>query len=233
VLEGTPAYFYGSERIAEKILSILGKTRIIVILREPTERLFSCYGTYKRRTELARDCSFDIYVENCRNFWESAQPIAKRSDRMYGALVEGFYVDYFEPWQALFGDSLKVLFFDDLQRDKTLFMSKLCGWLGIDSDVYTREELQIENRTAYYRNVLLQKTALFMNKKLEKTLREHPQLKWWLRRIYYSINEAPDKERISEETRAYLTSVYAPYNRRLSNRLASLGYAHLPGWLME
>jgi hypothetical protein len=172
-----------------------------------------------------------MYVERCKRYLESTRSITSGRDRMYGALLEGFYIDYFEPWQALFGDSFKVLFFDDLQRDRTQFMTQLCCWLGIDPDIYAQKTLHVENRTAHYRNALLQKTARFVNKKLERTLREHPHIKRWLRRTYYSINESSPKEMISDETHAYLESVYAPYNKRLAERLPSMGYVRLPTWL--
>ena len=49
LMEATPAYFYGGARLIDAMQAILDEPRIVVLLREPVERLWSEYRYLRSR----------------------------------------------------------------------------------------------------------------------------------------------------------------------------------------
>ena len=57
-MEATPAYVYGGERIASAIKQVTGNVKIILILREPVDRMISFYHRKKATLQLPSSMSF-------------------------------------------------------------------------------------------------------------------------------------------------------------------------------
>jgi hypothetical protein len=97
--------------------------------------------------------------------------------------------------------------------------------------LYDSESLEIENKTVNYSNKFVHQAALKLNTKGENFLRANPQIKKALRKVYYALNVKPNEETITEETQAYLQSIFAPYNYRLAMQLTKKEYTNLSDWL--
>lgn len=225
-LEASASYFYGGEQIARVISEQLGAARIILILRDPAERLFSYFTHEKMFGNLPKSVVFEDFLRT------ASQPDAAIIRRdLVSPLASGYYVEYLAGWQRYFDDSLRVLFFDDLKRRPVGLVQGVCTWLGIDPGFYAEFEFTAENRGALYKNKRLHMAARAVNTRFETFLRNRPMLKRALRGLYYGVNEAQaDRPILRPETYAALTAIYRPYNDQLYAWLQAHGYP-ISGWL--
>jgi hypothetical protein len=231
VLEATPGYFEGGMAVAQNIKKKLGDIKIIITIRNPIDRLISFYNYKKTHLELDASLSFVEYVRICEQMPFSEKK--KRANDSYWGIDGGFYSKYLPQWFEIFGESVRVVFFDDIRNDPRELLNDLCKWLKIDPLVIDPTELTIENKTVYYKNEFLHKAALTVNTAYERFFRSHPQLKYFLRNLYYSINGKSKKERVSEKIINYLNTVYKPYNDDLFEYLSRYGYLEMPEWLTK
>ncbi len=234
-LEASPSYIYGREVIASRIQKELGdQVKIILILRNPADRLYSFYQRKRANTYLDSNITFKTFVEESVKL-SNTEMSEQRDDEeaiLTRGIREGFYIEYLPPWFEKFGDNLKILFFEDLKRDASSFMKGLCKWLELDFSVYSPNDFSIENQTIRYRNRWLHKTLLSVNKKFESFWRKNIRFKRFLRSLYKGVNEGDQKsERMSDEDRNNLSQIYSPYNKRLSEFLKGKGIKQLPDWL--
>ncbi|MBW4698603.1 MAG: sulfotransferase domain-containing protein [Aphanocapsa lilacina HA4352-LM1] len=228
VMEATPGYFEGGSKLAQAMQETLGsKTRVIVILREPIERLFSFYNYQKAMLNLAQNSTFDLYIEACQNMPDTE--VCKQLSDPYWGIKGGFYAEYIDSWFDVYEDSLKVFFFDQLKSNPAELLQQIYAWLKVEPIL--PDSLRVENKTVNYKNAWLHKAALSVNMRAERVLRAFPDLKDATRRLYFALNGRPFEERMTQTTRAHLRSVYEPYNRRLAAQLTHRGYRDLPYWL--
>lgn len=236
LLEASPSYIYGKEIIAERVQKDLGdEVRIIFIFRNPVDRLFSFYERKKANAVLTPNVSFKDYVDKSVKMSESEMNDHREDeDALFmRGIREGLYINYLPPWMELFGDRLKIMFFEDLKSNSSAFMQEVCEWLGLDFGVYLPNDFRVENQTIGYRNRWLHKTFLTINKKFEPFWRKNVQLKRTLRTLYKGVNaENKKREQMSDEDRNYLNSIYGPYNKRLADFLKGKGITRLPEWLI-
>ncbi len=231
IMESTPGYFYGGKPVAQAIKKTLGDTHIILMLREPVGRLLSFYRFKKTMLELAADLSLESYLEHCRKM--SEEELSQRENNVWFGIEGGRYANYIEPWFEVFGERLKVVFFDDLRTDTPKLLHEICRWLKIDESVYDEISLGVENKTVQFRNRTLQRIALWVNDKGERFFRSSPGVKRVLRRWYQSMNTAQRREIISDDQKARAKDLFLESNRQLNKILTERGYTNLPTWLEQ
>ncbi|MBX7107464.1 MAG: sulfotransferase domain-containing protein [Chitinophagales bacterium] len=234
-LEASPSYLYGKEIIASRILKELGnEVKIIFIFRNPADRLFSFYERKKANAYLSVNTTFTDFIRKSLAYTD-AGPDEHREDEealFMRGISEGYYIDYLPAWFDVYGENLKILFFEDLKKDAMGFMQQLCAWLQLDFSRYKPEDFVIENQTIAYRNRWMHKTMLRINKTFESFWRKNVGLKRTLRGLYKKINaNAGAREKMTEEERNLLNEIYEPYNKRLAEFLRGKGIAQLPDWL--
>ncbi len=109
--EVDPNYF-GSPEACERIASLVPRCRIIVSLRDPTERAWSSYRTM-RRDAWARGGFEETVMRN---------EIIRESSR---------YAHHLALWQRSFGaDRVLVMFYEDLEADPQGYLDRICGFIG-------------------------------------------------------------------------------------------------------
>lgn len=228
VMEASPSYIYGKEKIADAILKNCGPTKVIIMLREPIDRIGSFYNHIRSKTMLEGDIDMKGFIK------KSLDGINDQSNQNYftRGVREGFYSEYLTPWFERFGKDLKIVFFDDLKSDPMKLTLEITDWLGLNGNIYKPSDFTIENKTVYYKNKSIHKLILGINKKLEAFWRRNHDLKKRLRSFYYTFNaNASDGEKIDEQTNRLLSEVYKPYNKALKDLLIKNGYPSLPAWL--
>ncbi len=234
-LEASPSYIYGGEQIADRIKKELGsEVKMIFILRNPADRLFSFYERKKANAYLGGNINFRSFVERSMAMRDIDMEEHRDDEEaiFIRGIREGFYMDSLPPWFDKFEDHLKILFFEDLKHDSSQFMKELCEWLGLDFGTYSPNDFRVENQTIAYRNRWMHKTLLSLNKKFESFWRKNVRLKRLLRSLYKGVNSEDQKrERMSDEDRDYLNQIYSPHNKRLAMFLRSRGINQLPDWL--
>lgn len=229
IFEASPSYFYGKGVIAKRIKEDLGNVKIILILRDPTERLLSFYKSLKATLRIDQNMRFKEFMEKS----------VKNSDNKAGldvfsrGFAEGLYSEYLKEWFDNFeNDDFRIVFFENLKNDPMKFMSGIAGWLDIDNSFYTEQtSFNISNKTVIPRYKGIHKVSISLNKKMEKFLRPHKVLKQFIRKIYFSMNKENGVELIPEELKKNVRDLYKSDIDKLTTILGENKVTDLPEWL--
>ena len=230
-LEASPQYFHGGQPIVDAMRSTLDRPHVIVLLRDPIERLWSTFRFMRSRlADLPEGMTFEGYVAECRKVRDGREPFSA-TNRLYWTIQGGFYGEYLDPWTEAFGQDFRILFFEQLAASPQDITRGACAWLGLDEAAAADITYEVQNRTIQYRSKLMQKAALAANK--EGRLGGHRRLKEPLRKLYYTLNRKPEQEGMAPATRRELEELFAPGNVALARQLHGLGYHDLPAWLAD
>ncbi len=231
IMEASPGYYSGGKNLAKAIKDLLGPIRVLMIFREPTSRFFSYFKYMKSHRHIDRNQSIDDYIKTC----EIA--VHKRTkpgfSDIYAGVYGGFYDEYLDAWHQCFGDNLLITFLDDLKQDRKLYLKNIAVWLDICPHGFAFEQMNIQNKSVFYKNGFFQDIAMSINDSAQTFWRKHPGLKRVLRNLYYRINADGFPDELSEDHKAYLGQIFAPHNQRLRRQLKGLGYENLPSWLQK
>jgi hypothetical protein len=155
-LEATPGYFQGGRSVASAISQTLPQARVLISLREPSDRCWSYFRFWKSRGQIPEDMSFEVYLDQC----EGVATESGRDFREIGAyfgLMGGCYATWLRDWYTELGQQLEIVYFDDLCTDASATVKKVCSWLAIDHTVVDTFSLTIENQTKLVRSRSAQK----------------------------------------------------------------------------
>lgn len=110
--------YYAHPESAELIKDAIPDVKIIAILRDPSDRAFSAYQMYIRNGGESRSFSETIEAR--------AQYITK-----------GFYYQELSPFYKVFNsDNIKILMFEDLVKNPTVFLKELFEFIDVNADFY-------------------------------------------------------------------------------------------------
>ena len=230
-MESTPAYIYGGEKIAHAIKGTLGDIKVLIILKDPVERLKSFYTRKKSTLQLPANMDFTQYVEQCLSMKD--EDLDKKENQIYTGIYLGLYSKYMKAWYDTFGGkNLKVVFFEHLKDSPSELLSELCDWLQIDPTFYNSYNFDVKNRSVNYKLKHFHKAAVTMNDIGQRLWRRNPRLKSELLKVYYRLNGKPiDKSEFRVGTIKELYSYFRPYNEALCSILKQQGVEDLPDWL--
>ncbi|GAB4280991.1 MAG: hypothetical protein Kow0068_05430 [Marinilabiliales bacterium] len=193
--EVTPDYIF-SEHAAVRIKKHIPNVKLIVSLRNPTDRLYSMYWILKGK-----------YKENKTLTFE--QKLEKNPE----LIKQGFYVDYLKIYFELFGkDKILVLKYDQIKSDPEGFLRKIYKFLDIDENFVSQYQNIKINRATFRKHVGKSYFLYFM-------WRVFKRLKF--SRIAYElekINSVSIPE-MNSDTRKKLLEIYKPKLEELSEFL--------------
>jgi hypothetical protein len=228
-MEATPGYFYGGRAVAAVIRDTCPSVRALVSLRNPVDRCWSWFRFVKSRDRLPQDMQFSSYLDRCEELrHEGSDDTIERQP--YWGLSGGCYADWLEGWVRELGERFRVSFFEDMEAEPAKAVQEHCDWLGIGGDVADAFELSGTNKSQLYKNRLLQRGAVVLNRHGERFFRRHPAVKRTLRSGYYAINAASTSPQMSRAERERLDAFYAPHNARLVGILARLHVSVPSNW---
>lgn len=229
-LEATPAYVFGGNKIADKIVDTLGPVKILIILKDPVDRLISFYRRKKATFQLPEQMDFATYVKACLQ--KSNRELDLHENQIYTGVYLGLYHRFLEPWLQRFGDDIKIVYFDDLKQDSRMFMKDICNWLEIDDEFYDTFEFDVKNKSLNYKNRGLHRIAVAANNAGQRFWRNNPHFKKRILNVYYRMNGASfRKNEIDADTVAMIRKYYQEPNMKLAGMLQNYGYTNLPKWL--
>lgn len=230
-MEATPSYFGGGRAVATAMRDSLDDdARVLVCLREPVARCWSWYRFVRGRARIPKSMGFDRYLDVCEEL-HSTGADRLRENQPYTGLLGGCYDEALGEWREVFGQRLRILFFDDLVADPRGVVAETFRWLDVDEHPAAVFEHTVENRSVQYRSRGVLAAALFINRRGERFLGRHRGMKRVLRRAYHVVNRDSAAEVLRPSERDRLASFYAPRNEILAATLLSAGLGSLPGWL--
>lgn len=228
-MEATAGYFYGGDALARGLRETCPEARALVSLREPEARCWSFFQFVKAQTRIPKDMTFDTYLDRCEGLRQAGVDDTYENKAFMG-LTGGCYAEWLDAWVGEFGEQFRVVFFDDVAEDPRSSVKGICEWLAIDSDVVDEFQFLVENKTEQYRNKVLQRAAITVNRRAESFFRRHETTKRTLRRYYYGVNRGSSGAKMSPAQRARLTDFYRPYNKRLAEQLSAVGLSLPASW---
>lgn len=229
-MEATPTYSYGGRPVIEAMRSVLGRPKIILILRDPADRLWSAYTFQRSLGTLGGIDSFEQYLDVVQQRRGDADALVPR-DGLSGLYI-GYYADYVGDWLDEFGDDLRVVFAEDLRRDPGGVLAALCRWLGIDADVVAGFDVGARNVTYHPRSARLAQVANAARRVGHRWNIPPRGLRRRLRNAYVRLNSGGrPTERFEPELRRRVEDLYQQSNQRTAELLTRHGYRELPAWL--
>ena len=193
VMEATPGYLVRGEIVAERLKSLCPEAKVLFILREPAERLYSHYNyNLHVLSSFEADVSMDEYIRDCMSY--SATGVAPEGGRIRKkTLVDidtGKYSVHLKEFFARFApDSIRIMFYEDIKADARAFMGELCRYLGIDSSFYDGYTFNKVNVTTVGRSRGLHKAVNKLGKKMEFVTKRSHGKSGLLGGLYKAVNE--------------------------------------------
>lgn len=213
-MEASAGYLWHGQIVAPRIAELLGSScKIMFILRNPIERLYSYFNFQKSRYLLPAHLSFEEYLELCEHPERSKYDIDMESLQ---ALKFGRDVEYLSSYYECHDrQAIYVAFYEDFKANNKIFMCALAEFLDITPDFYLTYQFVRANVTKSAKFQFLHKLALKVNDLLEPYLRQRPLIKQPITRLYQSLNLRATQNAISPHTRAWLQTYYEESFERL------------------
>ncbi len=219
IMEASPAYLGEAALVVPRIRSMIPDVRILLILRDPVERLYSFYKFHVGQLNIPDDMSFAEFVQRCEIYSAGNTEPADLglSEWCLQALKSGRYVEYLNEYYDLRPQAeIKIMFFEMLRDDSPCFMTDLSKFLGINESFWCDYEFRRNNVSFAGRNKLLHRAAMGLNAITEPLLRQRPSLKRAVVGVYKSLNQARDGfEPMSAEMGQRLARYYHESNLEL------------------
>jgi len=228
-MEASPGYAVGGPAVIERIKECLDQPRNVLILREPTDRLWSAYTFQKARGRLPAAWTFDEFVSECTR--QRQLGTDRLPTNIFAAFSMGYYADFVEQWLDAFGNDIRIVFTDELSSDPHQVVERLCRWLDIDHTV--TQSFDYERRmTTLQSGIPMLDRAAYLTRRIIRPLRPTSAVRSIMRSIAGPLNGLrPSSEELSDRTRARVDDMYRASNVALSMCLRNHGYNDLPSWL--
>jgi hypothetical protein len=225
LMEASPGYLGEAATVAPRMRLLAPDAKVLFILRDPIDRLYSSYHFHRGKLNLPPSVTFDDYVARCMAFdRRGTAPRELGLDEWYlKALRFGCYSELIATYQSqLPAGNIKVMFFEKLRQDPRAFMVELSAFLAIDAGFWTDFVFRRSNVTFYGRNKTLHRLAMRMNAVAEPLMRRYPALKRSLVHAYKTVNQQREGyDPMSPAARKLLTEFYRPDIRTLQQQLDS------------
>lgn len=206
--EASPDYLFFYQHSVPNIVNTLGDLPIIIVLRNPTRRAFSAYSYLVRDSRENLSFMDALNVEDAR--------AKKNWDFIWQYKRGGLYADQVRAYLEAFS-RVKVVFFDDLVRDKERVVHELFTFLGVEPNF--KPNLSVEyNPSGIPSNSI---TKYLLNRKNSRSVYIRELLKKSLPR---SVLELVAKKSLKKVVMAnyeieYLNDYYAEEIKKLEQLL--------------
>jgi hypothetical protein len=219
--EASPSYLF-YDNTAQKINKYIPKCKIIIVLRDPAERLHSDYFHSMRIGKL---------TDPFRKFVE---PLIQKSELrkdsvLYNLFRRGFYSNDVNNYIDIFGrERIFIGLFEDLKSNPKEFMEKIFRFLNV-SDEYVLDYSQIHNpggvRIIPFLPRLINNSRTILKPILSKFIPSYNLFK--LRKSVLALNTSSKKPDLDPEIKKIIINLY----RDEILKLQELINLDLSGWL--
>jgi hypothetical protein len=230
-LDDTPVWAYGGARTATAVRSVLGRPRVLIMLREPAGRTASYLAWKKRHGEVDRKLSLADYVAECELRGRRAVDTAELN--AWSGLYGSDYGRFLPSWVTEFGDDLRVGFLDDLIGDPVEFYRALSGWLGISATEFTAAGVQVANTALAARSPRAERVIRRVGRRAQPLARHAPGVYRALRGSARRANMTDVAPPPADDAvaRDRLRELFAPELPALAELVRGRVLVRLPEWL--
>lgn len=205
--------------VAQKIDDFLGDNcKLLFILRNPVDRLYSNYRFQLSRYVFPEALSFEEYIAISKGQKPNAYDV---EDRHFQVLEQGRYINYLHDFIRVLGDErMSILIYEEFRKDNRKTMQQICHFLDIDAGFFDDYSFISANVTTSGRNRFLHALALRCNGILEPLLRQRPTIKQKIVSVYKKLNTSgPGYAAMPVETRESLEAYYRDSIEKLEKQL--------------
>jgi hypothetical protein len=219
-MESSPGYLAEAEVVAPRLAAALPEARLVFVLRDPVERLRSCYRFYQSRLHVPAGMDFDTFVNGCLDHELQATNDLGLSPWHLLAAARGRYellLPAFE--RTLPSEQCLVLPYERLRHDAAGISREIARFAGLDDRFFDDYAFERENVSFRARHGGFQRVAVAVNDSLQLLWRRHPRLKRSLLGWYKRMNAEPLREdALSPAVQARLDDYYLPTRLDLARR---------------
>jgi hypothetical protein len=238
-VEASPSYFTSGLRLAERIASVLPDVKLIVMLRDPVDRLYSYFKSAQNydnyATPMLEGYTFGEFVEEAIATVRELSSGDEKKTEFRRALEQGAYMSHAREFHAIFPHArIRYVFLEEFRKDPRRCMQDLCDFVGLTPCFYNNYNFSVENKSRNYRIRLLQRVAFQANRRLEGFLNRTPGLRRRLRSGYLMLNEdrSSAEAKIDTTSREMLGDFYRESNSNFRDFLVEhYPRLRLPSWL--
>ena len=221
-VEASTGYLANAMICAPRIRFVLGCPKLMFILRNPVDRLWSYYNFQIGQLELEENLSFETFIELSLSVDLAAENrYPAIAPRHFQALRFGNYADNLRIFFDEFGrQNVLVTLFDDLQSDARAFMQRVARFASVDPAFYDEYRFHTSNKTFSSRIRWLHAAAVTTNRHFESFLNRHGGIKRHLVRVYKAANmRRGEQPLMTPAARERLVEYYAEDLAKLENLL--------------
>lgn len=218
-IDNSPSYFFFSEDSSKRIEQALPNSKVLIILRNPVDKIYSQY------MHLVRDGREELDFETALKR-EGERESAGYSD-MWLYKKSGFYFARVKDFLDTFGkDRVKVMFFEDMKRDPHSFIENLVNFIEVSND-FNLQNTKAYNISGLPKSKYVSKYLLngplyvFAKKFIPAAIGGH------IRRFFQKVNTG-EKVTMRQETKEALIEEFLP-DIKLLEKLINLK----PGTLIK
>lgn len=217
-LETSSGYLDGGRPMAEALDRRLPDLRVVVLLRDPVDRLWTGYTDQLARRRLPGAISFDSFVDRCLALRANGADLFE-GNRHFRTFSSGFYAQHLSHWLDVFGDRLRVVFTEQLSEDREAGSRALLGWLGLDpaQRPVPGPARPTDGEPGY---PAPEQAASSLNRRF-----------WPVFPRMFPRSSAGAAPRPSDRGRSRVRDLYAAANGELADLLRARGMTGLPAWL--
>lgn len=235
MLEATPGYLVGGQRIARRIATVVPDAKLMFLLRHPADRLLSYFRSQETLPESpCHGLHIDDFVQHVLEAVAQDKAASGGKAPFLREMQMGRYAVLLEEFLHVFPPAqVRIMFFEQLAQSPLSVTQQAARFLDIDASYYDAYDFTVENRSRTHRNSRLRDLAGQLNRVAEPVLNRAPALRHFLRRTYNFVNVDPQRASPAmSDARRLLSDLYKEDNARL--RVLILDRwpeTLLPGWL--
>jgi hypothetical protein len=223
LMEASPGYLGEARVVAPRMAELVPSVKLLFILRDPVVRFQSSYEFHRGRLNLPRDLSLADYLRRCLAFDRGeATPAGLGLDEWFLKVLRfGCYAEFIDVYRSELPDAgIKIMFFEDLRENPSVFMRELSAFLAIDTAHWDGFHFRASNTTFAGRNEWLHRLALRTNSALEPLWRRAPIVKHSVLQLYKAVNQSSAGHGpMTADVREQLEAFYRPSLQILRRQL--------------
>lgn len=202
---GESSHYIYSPKTAMIIKKVSPRSKIIISVRNPIDRLYSEFCLYERRKEPISH-NFDSYVVKIlREYKENKE----HKEDKFNLLLKGLYFDSLSHWIDIFGeDNVKIIVYEEFKNDEQKVLSGVYDWLNLPDSIIRNVKPQKTGKIRFKKLFYIMNSSGFIKKILKYSFSKNMRLK--IRSIFYDlfIKNKEENSEISKRTRKLLVEFY-------------------------